>query len=226
MTNITKHKIAIFDLDETLLAGDSSCLWTNYLWEKKRVTDPAFLALDKQMIADYYAERLNINKYLHQHLSYLNQYGIEEINQWVTDFTHTIIKPLLYPQGINTINLYRQQNIPVIIISATMSFLVHAIAKQLNADIFMGIDMQIKNNHYTGHIEGIPTFREGKVTRLNQWKEQNNINDSYIYFYTDSANDLPLCYQANEVITINADERLSQIATEKEWQQCYWQLNK
>ncbi|MER1691203.1 HAD-IB family hydrolase, partial [Proteus mirabilis] len=67
MTNITKHKIAIFDLDETLLAGDSSCLWTNYLWEKKRVTDPAFLALDKQMIADYYAERLNINQYLHQH---------------------------------------------------------------------------------------------------------------------------------------------------------------
>lgn len=144
MTNITKHKIAIFDLDETLLAGDSSCLWTNYLWEKKRVTDPAFLALDKQMIADYYAERLNINQYLHQHLSYFNQYGIEEINQWVTDFTHTIIKPLLYPQGINTINLYRQQNIPVIIISATMSFLVHAIAKQLNADISMGIDMQIK----------------------------------------------------------------------------------
>ncbi len=62
MTNITKHKIAIFDLDETLLVGDSSCLWTNYLWEKKRVTDPAFLALDKQMIADYYAEKLNINK--------------------------------------------------------------------------------------------------------------------------------------------------------------------
>lgn len=144
MTNITKHKIAIFDLDETLLAGDSSCLWTNYLWEKKRVTDPAFLALDKQMIADYYAERLNINQYLHQHLSYFNQHNIEEINQWVTDFTHTIIKPLLYPQGINTINLYRQQNIPVIIISATMSFLVHAIAKQLNADISMGIDMQIK----------------------------------------------------------------------------------
>ncbi len=63
--------------------------------------------------------------------------------------------------------------------------------KQLNADISMGIDMQIKNNHYTGHIEGIPTFREGKVTRLNQWKEQNNINNSYIYFYADSANDLP-----------------------------------
>ncbi|MGY6308918.1 HAD family hydrolase, partial [Proteus mirabilis] len=81
--------------------------------------------------------------------------------------------------------------IPVIIISATMSFLVHAIAKQLNDDISMGIDMQIKNNHYTGHIDPTPTFREGKVTRLNQWKKQNNIKDSYIYFYTDSANDLP-----------------------------------
>ncbi|MFG0739492.1 haloacid dehalogenase-like hydrolase [Proteus terrae] len=63
---------------------------------------------------------------------------------------------------------YRQQNIPVIIILATVSFLVHAIAKQLNADVSMGIDMQIKDNHYTGFIEGSPTFREGKVEHLNQ----------------------------------------------------------
>nr|WP_319418606.1 haloacid dehalogenase-like hydrolase [Proteus terrae] len=66
------------------------------------------------------------------------------------------------------ITQYRQQNIPVIIILATVSFLVHAIAKQLNADVSMGIDMQIKDNHYTGFIEGIPTFREGKVEHLNQ----------------------------------------------------------
>ena len=226
MTDKTKNKIAIFDLDETLLAGDSSRLWTRYLWDKKIVTDPHFLKLDEQMIADYYAEKLDINQYLYQHLSYFKNHNINEINHWVNDFTETKIQPLLYPEGMSIITQYRQKNIPVIIISATMSFLVHAIAKQLNADISMGIHMQIKDNYYTGYIEGIPTFREGKVDHLNQWKDVNNINNTYIYFYTDSINDLPLCYQADNVTVINPDQQLAQISQMKNWKQQHWDLNK
>ncbi|MBG3081943.1 HAD family hydrolase [Proteus mirabilis] len=226
MISKNRDQLAVFDLDETLLAGDSSRLWTRYLWENKRVTDPAFLQLDEQMIADYYAGKLDMSQYLNQHLSHYKKYNIEEINQWIIDFTKTIIKPLLYPQGISIIAQYQQKNIPVIIISATVSFLVQAIAKQLNADVSMGIDMQIKDNHYTGYIEGIPTFREGKVIRLNQWRTENNIKNSYINFYTDSINDLPLCYQADNVITVNADQQLAQISAEKGWKQCHWDLNK
>lgn len=226
MTDKTKNKIAIFDLDETLLADDSSRLWTRYLWDKKIVTDPHFLKLDEQMIVDYYAENLDINQYLYQHLSYFKHHNINKINHWVNDFTKTKIQPLLYPEGMSIITQYRQQNIPVIIISATMSFLVHAIAKQLNADISMGIDMQIKDNYYTGYIEGIPTFREGKVDHLNRWKEANNINNTYIYFYTDSINDLPLCYQADNVTVINPDQQLAQISQMKNWKQQHWDLNK
>lgn len=201
-------------------------LWTRYLWDKKIVTDPHFLKLDEQMIADYYAENLDINQYLYQHLSYFKHHNINKINHWVNDFTKTKIQPLLYPEGMSIITQYRQQNIPVIIISATMSFLVHAIAKQLNADISMGIDMQIKDNYYTGYIEGIPTFREGKVDHLNRWKEANNINNTYIYFYTDSINDLPLCYQADNVTVINPDQQLAQISQMKNWKQQHWDLNK
>ena len=90
----------------------------------------------------------------------------------------------------------------------------------------MGIDMQIKNNHYAGHIEGIPTFRE--VKSLDSISGKNKITLTILIFIsilTQPTISL-YAYQANEVITINADERLSQIATEKEWQQCYWQLNK
>ncbi|WP_273802540.1 HAD family hydrolase [Proteus vulgaris] len=226
MTDKTQNKIAIFDLDETLLAGDSSRLWTRYLWDKKIVTDPHFLKLDEQMIADYYAEKLDMNQYLYRHLSYFKHHDINKINHWVNDFIETKVRPLFYPEGMSIITQYRQQNIPVMIISATMSFLVHAIAKQLNADISMGIDMQIKDNYYTGYIEGTPTFREGKVQRLNQWKEANNINNIYIYFYTDSANDLPLCYQADNVTVINPDEQLAQISHIKNWKQQHWNLNK
>ncbi|MEQ4925419.1 HAD family hydrolase [Proteus hauseri] len=160
--------LAIFDLDETLLCGDSSRLWTNYLWDKKTIQDPAFLALDKQMISNYYAGKLNIEHYLFEHLSYFNHFSVNTINQWVNDYVQTIIKPLLYPQGIKVIAQYQRENIPVIIISATLSFLVHPITKLLNADTSMGIDMQIKGGYYNGKVEGTPTFREGKVARLNQ----------------------------------------------------------
>ncbi|QAV22818.1 HAD family hydrolase [Proteus hauseri] len=220
-----KKSLAIFDLDETLLCGDSSRLWTNYLWDRKIVQDPAFLALDSQMMKDYYAGKLNIEHYLFEHISYFNQFTVDMINHWVNDYIQTIIKPLLYPQGINIIAQYQQENIPVIIISATMSFLVHPIAKLLNIDASMGIDMQINNGYYNGKIEGIPTFREGKVTRLNHWKNENNINNNYIFFYTDSSNDLPLCYQADEVITVNADVLLAQIAINNGWKQLHWDLN-
>lgn len=224
MKNITS--LAVFDLDETLLSGDSSRLWTRYLWDKKIITDSQFLALDDQMIADYHAGKLNMDDYLYQHLSFYRNYNIETINQWVNNYIEECITPLLYPQGRDIIAQYQQQHIPVIIISATMSFLVHPIAKQLNADISMGIDMEMKEDHYTGYIDGIPTFREGKVSRLQQWMENKNINKSYIYFYTDSSNDLPLCYQADNVFTINADKQLAQIANKKGWTSLKWDLNK
>lgn len=220
------NSLAIFDLDETLLAGDSSRLWTAYLWDKKIVQDAHFLALDQQMIDDYHAGKLDMNNYLFQHLSYYNHFDVNQINQWVDDYINTYVEHLLYPQGREVIAHYKQQHIPVIIISATLSFLVNPIAKRLKADVSMGIDMQIKDNHYTGYVEGIPTFREGKVERLNQWKKANNINNYNVYFYTDSANDLPLCYQADHVMTVNADKKLVAVSDEKGWKQLYWDLNK
>ena len=162
MTDKTKNKIAIFDLDETLLAGVPSHLWTCYLWDNKIATHPYFLKLDQQMIVDYYAEKLDMVQYLYQHFTYFKYHNLDKLNHWVNDFTEKI-QLLFYPEEISIITQYQQQNIPIMIISATMSFFVHAIAKQLTVDISIGINRQIKDNYYTRYIEGTPHREKGRL---------------------------------------------------------------
>lgn len=219
-----RNQLAIFDLDDTLIQGDSSVLWTQYLWDKKIITDPRFVEADEAMMAQYNAGSLDMTTYLRFNLQTLAGIGIEQVNTWLDDFVDTIIMPRIYPEGIRTIRHYQEEKIPIIVISATVSFIVQKIAERLGADVIMGIDIKQQNGCYTSEIEGIPTFKEGKVKRLMHWVSHQPITDAYIYFYTDSANDLPMCQFADEVFIVNGDERLRQAAIDNHWQQYQWNL--
>ncbi|MBI6549482.1 HAD family hydrolase [Xenorhabdus lircayensis] len=218
------QQIAVFDLDETLIGGDSSQLWTQYLWEKSIITDPRFIEADQKMIADYCAGKLDMHKYLAFSLQALSQISHEQIDIWLTDFVETKIKPLFYPAAQKQLDIYRQQNIPIIIISATVSFVVKKIAAAFGVQTAMGIDMAMENGCYSGDIQGVPTFREGKVTRLQQWLAEQNLSPQHISVYTDSINDLPMCLFANEVFTVNADMQLRSEAEHRGWNQLNWVL--
>ncbi len=215
---------AIFDLDDTLIKGDSSILWTQYLWDNKIITDPQFVEADRNMMAQYSAGNLDMASYLAFSMQGIAGISIEQIDIWLDDFVETIILPNVFPEGIARLADYKQRKIPIIIISASVSFIVKKIALRLGVDIAMGIDMKIENNAYSNKIAGIPSFKEGKVKRLTQWLSQQHIEDAEIIFYTDSANDLPLCYFADYVFTINADSRLSQAAIENKWTQLSWHI--
>ncbi|OTA15506.1 phosphatase [Xenorhabdus vietnamensis] len=217
-------QIAVFDLDETLICGDSSQLWTNYLWEKGIITDPRFIEADQKMMKDYSAGKLNMHDYLTFNLQSLHQAHHEQVDIWLTDFVETKIKPLFYPAAKKQLEIYRQQNIPIIIISATVSFVVKKIAAAFGVQTAMGIDMVMKDGCYTGNIQGTPTFREGKVTRLQQWLAEQNFSPEHIAFYTDSMNDLPMCLFASEVFTVNADQKLQSEAEIRGWNQLNWLL--
>ncbi|AOM42071.1 HAD family hydrolase [Xenorhabdus hominickii] len=218
------QQIAVFDLDETLICGDSSQLWTNYLWEQGIITDPRFIEADQKMMADYSAGKLDMQEYLAFSLQALSQTPHEQIDIWLTDFVETKIKPLFYPAAEKQLALYRQQNIPIIIISATVSFVVKKISAAFGVQTAMGIDMEMKDGCYTGNIQGTPTFREGKVARLQQWLEEQNLSPQHISFYTDSMNDFPMCLFADEVFTINADKKLQAEAEIQGWKQLNWEL--
>ena len=215
---------AVFDLDDTLIKGDCSILWTQFLWNKKIITDPQFLEADRNMMTQYSAGKLDMASYLAFSMQAIKDISIEQIDSWLDDFVETIILPNVFPEGIARLADYKRRKIPTIIISASISFIVKKIASRLGVDIAMGIDMKIENGAYSNKIVGIPSFKEGKVKRLTQWLNQQKIEDAEIIFYTDSSNDLPLCYFSDYVFTINADSRLSQAAIENKWTQLSWHI--
>ncbi|MGG4609228.1 HAD family hydrolase [Providencia sp. Me31A] len=219
-----QNKLAIFDLDDTLIQGDSSVLWTQYLWDQKIINDPLFVEADKAMMAQYNAGTLDMPTYLRFSLQSLADIKVEQVDRWLNDFVSNIIMPRIYPDAIQTINHYRAEGVPIIVISATVSFIVKKIAEKLGADVAMGIDIKQQNGCYGTEIEGIPTFKDGKVKRLLQWIRHQPITDAYVYFYTDSANDLPMCQFADETFVVNGDPRLIQAAKEHHWQQYQWDL--
>ncbi|MEY0838835.1 HAD family hydrolase [Providencia alcalifaciens] len=219
-----QNQLAIFDLDDTLIQGDSSVLWTQYLWDKQIIRDSQFVEADKAMMAQYNAGTLDMPTYLRFNLQTLANVKVEQVDIWLDDFVQTVILPRIYPEAIRTIANYRAKGLPIIVISATVAFIVKKIADQLNADVAMGIDIKQKDGCYTREIDGVPTFKEGKVKRLLAWVRHQPITDAYIYFYTDSANDLPMCQFADETFIVNGDSRLQQAATEYNWPQYTWHL--
>ncbi|HAT1515053.1 HAD family hydrolase [Morganella morganii] len=217
--------LAVFDLDHTLIAADSSLLWTDYLWEKGIITDPAFLAADKQMMADYSAGKLDMAAYMAFSLKALGNATVAQIDEWVAEFTESKVRPLVYPDALKTLAFYKEHGVPVIIISATADFIVKPVAKMLGVNLAFGIELEVRNDHYTGALQGITTFREGKVEKLANFLDIRQFLPERTIFYTDSANDLPLCRYATDVLTVNADPVLQAEAEKQGWMQLTWSLN-
>ena len=181
--------LAVFDLDHTLIAADSSLLWTDYLWEKGIITDPAFLAADKQMMADYSAGKLDMAAYMAFSLKGLGNATVAQIDEWVADFTESKVRPLVYPDAVKTLAFYKEHGVPVIIISATADFIVKPVAKMLGVNLAFGIELEVgmitTPAHCGDHYPG-----KGKWKNWLTFWIFVSFTGTYD-FYTDSANDLP-----------------------------------
>ncbi|GAL20771.1 phosphoserine phosphatase [Vibrio maritimus] len=134
------------------------------------------------------------------------------------------IMPRLFPQAATLIEQLKRDNIQTVIISASVSFLVSAIGKRIGIDEAMGIDLVEEGGCYTARIDGIPTYREGKVARLEQWLIESTTQYSEIHFYTDSINDRPLCEFADYAYLVNPCPLLKALGDKKDWQQLDWSL--
>ncbi|CAK9885877.1 MAG: putative phosphatase [Candidatus Erwinia impunctatus] len=217
-------QLAVFDLDHTLIAADSSELWTQYLWDKGIITDSAFLDNDAQIMSDYHAGKLDMAAYMASALEAISHATTDEIDLWATHFVNDTIPALVYPAARQQLDSYQRQQVPIVILSATSDFIVRAVGHYLGIEQAFGIELAVENKHYTGQLSGITTFREGKVEKLTQWMQQQQLSPQHIDFYTDSANDLPLCHFATEVFTVNADLRLAQAAQRHGWHTLHWTL--
>ncbi len=210
--------LAIFDLDNTLIANDSDFLWGEFLVENQYVDAEEFAQQNAQFYQEYQQGCLDIMAYQRFALKPLSEQTLETLAQWHQQFMQQYIEPILLPKAQALVDQHREQGDRLLIITATNTFITRPIGLKYGITELLGTEGEIKNGRYTGEVAGIPTFQAGKVTRLNQWLEQENETLEGSYFYSDSHNDLPLLEIVDHAIVVDGDDKLLQIAQKKQWQ--------
>ncbi|MFN3016125.1 HAD family hydrolase [Vibrio coralliilyticus] len=212
----------VFDLDETLIKADSAMIWNEFLVEKGIVDDANFLTEDQRLMALYSQGRLDMDDYLKFAMAPIAHLSLGEIEKLVNECVDKWIAPKQFRQSIPLLEQLNKQGVDTLIISATVSFIVEAVARHLGVEQSMGIELVTEDDRYTTKVSGVPSYREGKVTRLEQWLSARDETYSEIHFYTDSINDLPLCERADYAYLVNPCARLKAIADRPNWTILHW----
>ena len=154
-------KLVVFDLDHTLIACDATILWTEFLYEKKIVTDPIWRQYDRDMVKSYAKGVLDIRDFCRKHSGAFRSIPEEKLHALAQEFAKKKIAPLIFPDGKKWAKNALQANIPACVLSASAAFIVKPIAKLFGLTDAMGIELAFKDGFCTGEIVGIPTFQEG-----------------------------------------------------------------
>lgn len=209
--------LAIFDLDNTLLGGDSDYLWGRYLAENHIVDPEAYHDTNLAFYHDYQAGKLDINAFLEFVFTPLKQHSITDLLAWRDDYLQQKIAPIMLPKAKALIDQHRQQGDTLLIITATNSFLTAPIAEQLGIEYLIATDPEMIDGRFTGKVAGIPSFQHGKVRRLQSWLAEHGQTLADSIFYSDSHNDLPLLEKVDTPVAVDPDETLRQIAEQRGW---------
>lgn len=217
--------LTVFDLDETLVHGDTSVTWRRFLQDKGIITDPNYASQDKAMMQQYADGTLDLNAYLAFSLTPLTGIPTETVRGLVRECVQTRVLQKVFPQAKTLLNsLTAEHPDDVLIISATVTFIVSEVAVALGVKHAIGVDLAVVDNAFTPTVIGTPSFQSGKVTRLKQWLNEHDkiAHYDHIRFYTDSINDLPLCEFADEALTVNPCAQLRPIAEARGWTILDW----
>ncbi|MBF0310828.1 MAG: HAD family phosphatase [Magnetococcales bacterium] len=212
------EKLALFDLDNTLLAGDSDYLWGRYLVERGRVDDSDYEARNRAFYEDYRHGVLDIQAYLRFQLGFLARESRATLESWREEFLERMIRPILLPKGQECIRRHREEGATVLIITATNRFVTEPIARLLGVDDLLATEAEENaDGSFTGQPRGTPCFREGKIRRLEAWLQQRDATPTETWFYSDSRNDLFLLESVHHPVAVDADAVLAEEATRRGW---------
>jgi HAD superfamily hydrolase (TIGR01490 family) len=209
--------LAIFDLDHTLINGDSDHLWGEYMVEHGIVDGQAYRQRNDVFYQDYQRGTLDNDQYLEFALEPLTHYSLEELYAWRADYVEKWIRPLIAPGAAAVLEDHRRRNHELMMISATHLFVSEPIAGLLGIDTVLATEPEIVDSRYTGRFIGTPTYQQGKVTALNEWLVDSHHDLTGSYFYSDSLNDIALLEHVAHPITVNPDDQLKAIAETRGW---------
>ena len=217
-----KQNLALFDLDNTLLAGDSDYNWSLFLISEGLLDAKTHHDRNEQFYLDYKNGTLDIIAFLKFQLQPLSQHKRVFLDALHVKYMRTIIRPMMTVKAQALVNKHKAANDLCIVITATNSFLTKPIATAFGIEHLIGTEPETLDNEFTGAVSGVPSFQQGKVTRINEWLKMcgQQLNDfEKSYFYSDSHNDLPLMKLVTDPVAVDADETLSLYAKANNWQQ-------
>ncbi len=209
--------LAIFDLDHTLLDGDSDYLWGEYMVQNNIVDEQEYRQRNQVFYEDYQRGKLDNEQYLSFALNPLTRYTIEELYEWRSDYVENWIKPIIVAGAERLLQHHRNLGHELLMISATNLFVTEPIAKMLQIPTILSTEPEIIDNRYTGRYLGTPTYREGKVSVLREWLGNTDHDLQGSYFYSDSINDLALLEQVDHPVAVHPDTELNSIAESRGW---------
>ncbi|PBQ08083.1 MULTISPECIES: HAD family hydrolase [Pseudomonas syringae group] len=210
-------RLALFDLDNTLLGGDSDHAWGDYLCRRGILDAATYKTRNDEFYQDYLAGTLNMTDYLNFTLEILGNTDMAQLEQWHREFMRDCIEPMMLPKALELIAKHREAGDKLVVITATNRFVTAPIVAKLGIDTLLATECEMADGRYTGRTTGVPCFREGKVTRLNQWLEDNAFSLKDSYFYSDSMNDLPLLEQVANPVAVDPDDKLRAEAERRGW---------
>lgn len=212
--------LAIFDLDNTLLNGDSDYNWSLFLIKKGILDQSIYEQQNEEFFKDYQTGSLDIDAYAEFQFKPLRENERFFLNDLRDEYVATIIRPMITEKAKDLVNEHRSQGDQLLIITATNSFITKPIAALFGIEELIGTDLEEINNQFTGKIKGVASFQEGKVTRLNQWLDDKHLTLAQFdktFFYSDSKNDLPLLRIVSHPVAVNPDATLNAEAKKNNW---------
>ncbi|ASP40816.1 phosphoserine phosphatase [Bacterioplanes sanyensis] len=209
--------LAIFDLDHTLISGDSDHAWGQYLVDRQLVDAEEHQRRNDEFYRQYQAGDLDIHAYLAFALAPLTRYPREQMEAERAQFIQQRIVPLITERSRALIQHHKEQQDQLLIITATNGFVTYPIAAELGIEDIIAPHPEEIDGRYTGRIVGEPSFQQGKVTRLQQWMEDKGCDLAGSFFYSDSHNDLPLLREVSHPVAVDPDDTLRQYAQQHGW---------
>ena len=210
-------ELLIFDLDNTLLAGDSDRNWGIFLSEQQ-IVDASYLDESERFYNNYYEGSLDIDGFLSFCLKPLIANDMAKLLKLREQFIEEKIRPIVTKTGKELIDQAHTEGKKVIIATATNDFVTRPIADIFDVSVLIATEFEIKDNAFTGRVVGAPCFRGGKLNKVTKWINDNNFDLSQASFYSDSFNDLPLLEKVKKPVIVDGDDKLREIGKNKNWE--------
>ncbi len=211
-------KLVLFDLDDTLLAGDSDYEWGAFLADAASLDRAAYDARNQEFYDRYRAGTLDLQEFLDFQLAPLTRYPRATLEAWRAEFVRTRIAPIVRPGARGLLDSHRDG--VRVIVTATNRFVTAPIAELLGIDDLVATELEEVDGRFTGHSRGTPCFREGKVARVEEWlaaRGERWSDYAETWFYSDSINDLPLLSRVTQPRVVHPDDRLRACAAAHGW---------